>query len=398
MNASFQRLWSLDRNIDFLNHGSFGACPKPVLSFQSQVRKRLERQPVRFFLEECEPLLDEARSTLARFLGAHAEDLVFVPNATAGVNTVLRSLRFRKGDELLVTDHAYNACRNALDFVACQSGARVIPVPIRFPLDGITDVLDPILRAVSSRTRLALLDHVTSPTALVWPIADLVRELERQGVDVLVDGAHAPGMLPLNLGRLGAAYYTGNCHKWICAPKGAGFLHVRRDRQQQLRPLSISHGANSPRRDRSRFQLEFGWTGTGDPSPYLSVPEAIRFMGGLLPGGWPELMRHNRQLALAARRTLAHALAINLPCPDAMIGSLAAIPLPDRRPSNRAVTRFGLDPLHPILWKKYRIEVPVFPWPAPPKRVVRISAQLYNHTLQYERLARALTTLLETKR
>jgi len=395
MNGNLQRLWSLDPGIDFLNHGSFGACPKPVLAFLARVQKRLERQPVRFFLEECEPLLDEARSTLAKLLRAGAADLAFVPNATAGVNTVLRSLRFRKGDELLVTNHAYNACRNALNFVAAQSGARVIPVAVPFPLRRTNDVLDPILEAVTSRTRLALLDHVTSPTALVMPIADLVRELDHRGVDTLVDGAHAPGMIACDLRRLGAAYYTGNCHKWLCAPKGAGFLHVRPDRQRELHPLSISHGANSPRRDRSRFQLEFGWTGTTDPSPYLCVPEAIRFMGGLLPGGWPELMRHNRQLAMDARRMLCHALGIDVPCPDAMIGSMAAIPLPARRASDRTVKRFGWDPLHRILWNKFRIEVPILAWPAPPKRVVRISAQLYNHKDQYERLARALATLLE---
>jgi isopenicillin-N epimerase len=395
MNDNLQRLWSLDPGIDFLNHGSFGASPKPVLAFQARIQKRLERQPVRFFLEECEPLLDEARSTLAKFLRADAADLVFVPNATTGVNTVLRSLRFRKGDELLVTNHAYNACRNALNFVAAQSGARVVPMVVPFPLRHASDVLDPILEAVTARTRLALLDHVTSPTALVMPIADLVRELDRRGVDTLVDGAHAPGMIGCDLRRLRAAYYTGNCHKWICAPKGAGFLHVRPDRQRELRPLSISHGANSPRRDRSRFQLEFGWTGTADPSPYLCVPEAIRFMGGLFPGGWAELMRHNRQLALDARRTLCRVLAIDLPCPDAMIGSLASIPLPARRASDRTVKRFEWDPLHRILWNKFQIEVPVLAWPAAPKRVVRISAQLYNRKDQYERLARALATLLE---
>ncbi len=394
MNDDFQRLWSLDRGIDFLNHGSFGACPKPVMAFQTKVQKRLEQQPVRFFLEECEPLLDEARSALAKFLGADASDLVFVSNATEGVNTVLRSLLFRRGDELLVTNHAYNACRNALDFVAVQTGARVVPVAIPFPLRCANDVLDPILDAVTPRTRLALLDHVTSPTALVMPLAGLVRELNRRGVDTLVDGAHAPGMIPLDLRRLRAAYYTGNCHKWLCAPKGAGFLHVRRDRQKEIRPLAISHGANSPRRDRSRYLLEFGWTGTGDPSPYLSVPVAIRIMGGLIPGGWPELMRRNRQLALTAQRTLCSVLGTELPCPEGMIGSMASIPLPDRRASDRVAIKSGLDPLHYRLWEEFRIEVPVFPWPAPPRRVVRISAQLYNHEPQFTRLAQVLSTLL----
>jgi isopenicillin-N epimerase len=392
MNARIRKLWFLEQDIDFFNHGSFGACPQLVLDFQSHLRRQLERQPIRFFLKEYEPLWDKARAALAGFLGAAPADLVFVPNATAGVNTVLQSLALRQGDELMVTDHAYNACRNSLDYVAARSGSRVVPVSIPFPLQGTPDVIEPILSAVTSRTRLALLDHVTSPTALIWPLAELVRELDRRGVDVLVDGAHAPGMLPLKLDRLGAAYYTGNCHKWLCAPKGSGFLHVRRDRQPTVRPLVISHGANSLRRDRSRFLLEFGWVGTADPTPYLCVPEALRVMGNLLPGGWPGLMRRNRTLALEGRTILCQALGLEPPCPEAMLGSMAAVPLPRSR--SRGAMRPGLDPLQVQLWKKFRIEVPVIPWPRPPERLLRISAQIYNSKDQFERLAQALTTLL----
>jgi isopenicillin-N epimerase len=291
-----------------------------------------------------------------------------------------------------VTDHAYNACRNALNYVAARCGARVVCVSIPFPLRGPQDVIDRILDAATPRTRLALLDHVTSPTALVWPIADLVRELDRRGVDTLVDGAHAPGMLPLKLDRLGAAYYTGNCHKWICAPKGSGFLHVRRDRQMAVRPLVISHGANSTRRDRSRFLLEFGWVGTVDPTPHLCVPEALHVMGKLLPGGWPALMRRNRELALEGRTLLCRSLEIEPPCPDDMLGSMAAVPLPRRLQRGSALP--GLDPLQARLWDRFRIEVPVIPWPKPPERLLRISAQAYNNKNQFERLAKVLTELL----
>jgi len=386
------RFWGLDPQVTFLNHGSFGACPLPVLEAQRRLRERMERQPVRFFIRDLEGLLDAARVELGAFIGAEPLDLAFVPNATAGINAVLRSLRIAPGDELLVTDHAYNACRNALDFVAADRRARVVVVPMEFPIGSADRVLEAVLERVSPRTRFALVDHVTSPTGLVFPIERLVRALAAEGVDTLVDGAHAPGMLPLDVTAVGAAYYAGNCHKWVCAPKGAGFLHVRRDRQPEVRPIAISHGANSTRRDRSRFLVEFDWTGTVDPTAYLCVPEAIRFMGSLLPGGWPEVMARNRALALEARAILARALGVPPPTPDSMVGSLAAVPLPDG--SAEPASPLQISELQDRLLERFGIEVPIVPWPAPPKRLVRVSAQLYNSVAQYERLAAALRELL----
>ena len=384
------REWLLDPSVVFLNHGSFGACPRRVLEFQTEWRTRLERQPVQFLVRELEPALDAARAALAQFVGAEPDDLVFVPNTTTGVNTVLRSLTFAPGDELLVTNQEYNASRNALDFVAARSGARVVVANIPFPLQSVDEIIAPVLAAVTPRTRLALLDHVSSPTGLVMPIERLVSELAARGVDTLVDGAHAPGMVPLNLKRIGAAYYTGNCHKWLCAPKGAAFLCVQPSRQKLIRPLAISHGANSPRTDRSRFLIEFGWSGTGDMSAYLSVPEALRFMESLVPGGWPEIMVHNRALALAARKILCAALKISEPCPEEFIGSLAAVPLPDAPPDALPRQPANEYPLQENLRVKHGIEVPIMPWPAPPKRLLRLSAQLYNSLQQYELLAAAL--------
>ena len=308
--AANPRHWLLDPKVIFLNHGSFGACPKHVLECQGEWRGRLERQPLQFLVRELEAHLDSAREFLAQFVGADANDVAFVPNATTGVNAVLRSLKFKPGDELLVTNHEYNASRNVLDFVAKSSGARVLVARLPFPFRHAEELIAPILKQVTSRTRLALFDHVTSQTGIIMPIQSLVTELDRRGVDALVDGAHAPGMVTLDLNRLGTAYYTGNCNKWLCAPKGAAFLHVRRDKQRDIRPSVISHGANSARQDRSRFLLEFGWPGTSDPSAILSVPEAIRFLGSLLPGGWPEVMAHNRALVLAARKILCAALEI----------------------------------------------------------------------------------------
>ena len=375
-------MWTLDSRVVFLNHGSFGACPKAVLDYQRMLREELEREPVRFLSRELPARLDAARAALGAFVGADPDDLAFVTNATTGVNTVLRSLALTPGDEILVTDHAYNACRNAVNAVAVAQGARVVVAQVPFPLDGEDSVVNAVLAAATPRTRLALLDHVTSPTAIVFPIARLVAALAERGIETLVDGAHAPGMLPLDVRTIGAAYYTGNCHKWMCAPKGAGFLYVRRDRQATVRPLVISHGANSPRADRSRFRLEFDWTGTHDPTPYLAVGEAIRVVGSAWPGGWPAVMKQNHALALVARRRLCDALGRTAPCPDVMIGSLAAVQLPD-----------GTDDLQKHLFDRFAIEVPVIAWPAAPKRWVRVSAHIYNHEQDYDRLAEALGPL-----
>lgn len=383
-NPSFKTHWLLDPAVTFLNHGSFGACPIPVLAEQRSLRDLLETEPLQFIDRDFEPLLDGAREALAQFVGARAADLVFVPNATTGINAVLRSLSFQPGDELLTTNHEYNASRNALDFVAERSGATVVVADIPFPITDAQIVIDSVLAKVTAQTRLLLIDHVTSQTGLILPIQPLIQTLAAQGIDTLVDGAHAPGMVPLNLARLGAAYYTGNCHKWMCAPKGAAFLYVQADRQAQIRPVVISHGANSPRRDRSRFQLEFDWVGTDDPTAYLCVATAIQFMESLLPGGWAALMEQNHQGAIAARQTLCNALSREIPCPDDMIGSMAVVPLPAGE----------AQPLQQQLWNQFQIEVPVFPWPHPPQRLIRVSAQFYNAQKDYDDLANALVELL----
>ncbi len=381
--------WPLDPDVVFLNHGSFGAAPRAVLDEQARLRRRLEAEPVRFLVRELPPLWEAARDALAGFLGADRADLVLVPNATTGINAALASFPLAAGDRILVTDHGYNACGNAVRAVAARRGAAVDVAALPFPLGTAGEVVEALVDALRPTTRLVLIDHVTSPTGLVLPVERIVPALAERGVETVVDGAHAPGMLPLALGELGAAYYAGNAHKWLCAPKGAGFLHVRGDLHGTTRPTVISHGANAPLAGRSRLHAEFDWTGTADPSPYLCIPTAIATVGGLLPGGWPEVRRHNRELALAGRDLLATALGIEPPCPDGMIGSLAALPLPDGTHRELPPPLFH-DPLQEQLWERHRIEVPIIPWPAPPRRLVRISAQLYNDLSQVEQLAAAL--------
>jgi isopenicillin-N epimerase len=388
--SSLASHWDLDPEVVFLNHGSYGACPRVVLEEQTRLRAHIEREPVRFFVEELEAAIDDVKQSLAPFLGAQPEDLALVPNATSGVNTILRSLDLGPSDELLVTDHEYNACRNALDFVAGRAGAAIVVAHIPFPIQDPVQVVEALLAKASDRTRLLLFDHITSPTGLVLPAADIVRAMNERGIDCLIDGAHTPGQLDLKLDELGAAYYTGNCHKWLCTPKGSALLHVRRDRQDRIRPLTISHGANSTRTDRSRFQIEADWTGTHDPTPFLCIPTAIDAMGGLFPGGWDELRTTNRAKALAGRDALLAALGGEAPCPDEMISHLAAVLLPaDTSPYEGHYE----DPLQDALLADHSIQVPVIRWPALNARILRISAQAYNSRDQYEYLSEALVGL-----
>ena len=352
--------WDLSRDVHFLNHGSFGACPRELLERQRAWQTRLEAQPVQFLARDLEPLLDDVRATLGSFLGADPDDLALVQNATAGVNTVLRSLRLEPGDELLVTNHEYNACRMALDMIAERAGAKVVLTEIPFPLctteNAIDSVIDAIVAKATNKTKLLLIDQITSPTGLVMPIREIVAAMNARGIDTLVDGAHAPGMLPLELDSMGAAYWTGNAHKWLCTPKGAAVLWVRRDRQDGIRPLSIGHGANAKRDDRSRFRLEFDWPGTADPSAHLVIPDAIGFLHRLSKqiaeatgnanndrDGLGALRAHNHDLVVTGRQTILDALQVqpvmggHMPgeaaCPDTMLGSLATLVLPDLRRS-----------------------------------------------------------------
>jgi isopenicillin-N epimerase len=393
--ADLSRHWTLDPKVDFLNHGSFGACPRPVLELQSELRAKLETEPCVFFLHELEARLDDARQAVADFLGARPEDMAFVTNATQGVNAVLGSLRFQPGDELLTTNHEYNATKNALEFAARRDGAKVVVAEVPFPGATLELAVSRVMEQVTPRTRLALLDWITSPTGFLQPMEVLVPKLRERGVETLVDGAHAPGQIPVKLDALGAGYFAGNLHKWVCAPKGAAVLHVRSDLKDRIRPTTISHGANSPRKDRSRFWLEFDWTGTMDPTPWLCAKEAIRFMGSLLPGGWPVVMAANREKAIAARNRLCEALEIAAPVPDSMVGSMVAVPLPPGKPLTEPQTTL-LFPceLQQLLFREHHIQVPIAPWPAPPARVLRVSCQLYNRPEQYERLAGLLAQLV----
>ncbi len=386
--------WHLDPGIVFLNHGSYGACPEPILAAQRERRARLEFEPIRFLTHDLSGYIAEARDAVGAFLHADPAGLAFVPNATTGIDTVLASLRFAPGDELLTDDHEYNATLNALRAAASRDGARVVVAAIPFPVESADQVVEAIAETVTPRTRLALLSHVTSTTGLVFPIERLVAELRERGVETLVDAAHAPGMVPVDVDALGAAYWTGNGHKWLCGPKGAAMLWVRADLREGIHPLVISHGANEPLASSTRFRIEFDWMGTADPTAALTLPDAITWMAAQVPGGWPEILAANHALAVRGRDRLIGALGIPVPAPDSMLGSMAGVPVAALATDVEAAA------FAQRLYAEDRIEVPITGWPvraaradgrdAPRAAVLRISAQRYNEPSDYEALASAL--------
>lgn len=383
--------WALDPSVVFLNHGSFGACPRRVLEFQRRVIDQMERDPMRFMLRDLEPAIDAARADLAAFIGADAAGLGFVPNATAAVNAIVRSMSLHPGDELLTTDHEYNACNNVLRWCAERAGASVVTASVPFPISSEEQAAAAILERVTPRTRLVMVSHVTSPTALIMPVERIVRELEPRGVEVLVDGAHAPGMLPLQVDRLGPSYYVGNCHKWICAPKGAGFIVARADKRAALAPASISHALNSTRTDRTRYHESFDWAGTQDFSAWLSVPEALRTIADIVPGGWNGAMERGKALAAEARRIVCDVLGVEPPAPEHMLGSMATVQIP-ASPRGPSV----LDADYVTMSDRFGVQAPIFPWPSFPRRLWRVSAAPYNSVEQYEYAARSLQLLLRS--
>jgi isopenicillin-N epimerase len=353
-------LFLLDPEVVYLNHGSFGACPRPVFDVYQEWQRRIEREPITLLARRLDEELSLVRTVLGAYLGARPDDLVLVPNATAGMNAVLRSLRLEPGDELLTTEHEYGAISLLLDFVSARTGARVVRRP------GVN--AEAIWGGASERTKALVVSHVTSPTALVLPVAELCALARDAGVLSVVDGAHGPGQISLDLEQLGADFYTGNCHKWLCSPKGAGFLHARPERQALLDPPIAGWGWRE-----SAFSLRNGPQGTSDPSSYLTVPAAIEFARehGDAPACRELLREASRRLAAAGFEPFA----VDQPLQMACFG------LPESDPE-RVELR---------LLEEFRIEVPVRRWNG--QILIRVSIGPYNAAGDVEALVVALQEL-----
>ena len=370
--AALRGLWPLDPAITYLNHGGYGVTPDAVRQEQDAWRRRIERNPMRFFSRELAPALRQAAAALGEQLGARPADIVFVDNATAGCNAVLRSLDFAPGDEILVTSLGYGAVAKAARYVAARSGARLVEVEIPLPLASETVLVERVAARLGPRTRLAIFDHIASHSALVLPVAALVRLAHGVGACVLIDGAHAPGQIPVDVPAIGADWYVGNCHKWLMAPRSCGFLWAGPAQQSSVHPLAISHGYGGG------FIAEFDWTGTRDPTPFLSVPAAIAFHRRL---GGAALMARNQALALAAAERLAARWGTALGGPAVNFAAMVTV----RLPAEGAASDERAAALQLRLAEEHGIETAIklesgALW-------LRLAAQAYNQPADYERLA-----------
>ena len=371
--------------VAFLNHGSFGACPRPAFAEYQRWQRLLEEEPVELLGRRLDDLLAEARAPLGAYLGASPDDLVFVPNATYAMNIVAHSFPLAPDDEVLGNTHEYGAVERTWTFICEGKGAQYRSQPITLPVASAADIVEQLWQGVTPRTRAIVISHITSPTALTFPVAEICQRAAAEGIITIVDGAHAPGQIPLALEALGADFYMGNLHKWLSSAKGSAFLYARPDRQPMLQPLVVSWGwrANTP--GPSPFQDYFGWTGTSDPAPFLSAPAAIAFQQR---HDWPSVRAACHDLALAASQRIGALTGLPPISPDTTDWwmQMRAIPLP------RTET-----PAHDIqrrLFDDFQIEVPIIDWQD--HRFVRVSIQAYNTPRDVDRLVDALATILDT--
>ncbi len=372
--AACRDRFRLEAGVAYLNHGSFGAVPRAVLDAVASWRERMEVEPVRYFMREVPAALAQARTALAARLNADPDGIGFVENATAGVNAILASIEWRAGDTVVTTSHVYNAVRNAIRHWAGRAGASLIEADVPFPSGGEEEIVAAVEAALDARTRLLLVDHIASSTALIFPIGRLIALARARGIPILVDGAHGPGMVDVDLRAIGADWYVGNCHKWLFGPRGSAFVYAAPEHRASLHPPVISHGYGQG------MTREFDWVGTRDMAPWLALPTALDFTAEIGPG---RIAAHNRALLAEAVALIERRWGTQAGVGPSQRGFMAAIQMPRAG----AATPERAIALHDHLFDRYGIEVPVFVFGG--ALWTRISAQIYNELDDYRRLAEA---------
>lgn len=380
MSASLRDLFLLEKDVVFLNHGSFGACPKPVFEEYQDWQLKVERQPVRFFVSEMWPALEHARKTLAAYVGAPDDCLVPVFNATFGVNVVAQSLKLEEGDEILSNEHEYGACTRAWQKVVGKTGAKYVVAPIPNPIESLEQIAESIWSCVTDRTKVLFISHITSPSGIIFPVEELIRRAKERGIITLVDGAHCAGQIPLNLTELGADFYTGNCHKWLCAPKGSAFLYAAPDKKHLLEPLVVSWGNSSEGAVGDPFLDELQWQGTNDPSAFLTVPKAIAFQA---EHNWDEVRSRCQKMIAWIKDELE-----SLPNVAPLYPTTSTL-----QKQMTAVKLLGQDSkfVKDYLASEYKIEIPV--WNLKEDSILRVSVQGYTTQAELEILLGAIKKL-----
>ncbi|MBN9308611.1 aminotransferase class V-fold PLP-dependent enzyme [Devosia sp.] len=388
MSSNLAKHFLLREDVTFLNHGSFGACPRPVFETYQRFQRELESEPVDFLGRRLTELMKPPREALGMFLGTTADNVVGVVNATSGLNIVAQSLPLQEGDEILTTDHEYSALEKTWAYVTRRTGAKVVVVTVPMPFVSEVAFTDAIVAGMTDRTKVLFLSHITSPTALVFPIERPIAEARKRRIWTVIDGAHTPGHIPLDLPGLDVDFYSGNCHKWMMTPKGSAFLYARPELQVMLNPLVISHGWTADNKEpgvqgpfgNSPFIDEIEMQGTRDPSAMLAIPSAIAFRD---EHDWASVQRACTALAQETARRLGELTGLPpLSAPEFSAPQMVAMPIPECDPQE----------IHKQLWERFKIEIPVFKWQD--HYIARLSVQGYNSKPQTDYLLEALAELL----
>lgn len=387
MFKDYSHLFAIEDGYTALNHGSFGSCPKEVMEHQFELIRHTEKLTTRFFMMEMKTLLQESLKDLAVFLGSPFEDMVFVRNATMGANAVLNSLPLQKNDEIVTTNLIYDSCNYLLHHLSKKKGIIIKTAEISFPDDNEDIITEKILNLITDKTKLIFIDHITSITSLIMPLSKIIPEAKRKGVEIFIDGAHAPGMLPIRIAEIGADYYTGNCHKWMCSPKGAGFLYINPEKQHKIEPAIISNYFNKGDTQAQKLFNSFYWLGTMDYSACCCVKKVIEHLEESVEGGWKHIMERNHQLVLRGRDIILDKLKLTEYTPEEMTGSMVSIKLNSQSEIDAKTT---LDVLYLKLLHNHKIEAIFAPLLPKRERILRISAHIYNKEEDYEKLADAL--------
>lgn len=373
LGRNIKKEWLLDEEITFLNNGSFGSVPKIILEEYEKLNRLIEKEPLEFFLRQYFPMIRESAKKLANFVGVSSEDLVFVENATAGVNTILSSITplLNQDDEILYTNYVYPAVKNAIHYICKKTGAKAQEIIIPYPIEDNKIIINSIEEGLSRKTKIAVIDQIASSTSIILPIKDIVQICRANGTLILIDGAHSPGMIDLNIKDLNPDFFVGNCHKWLYTPKGTALLYCRKELQEFIHPLVISLDYEKG------FTNEFDWVGTRNPASWLSVPKALEFYNSI---GKQEIISYIHNLSIDASELLIQELNINMNLNRQLHGAMVSFPIENENISNKT----NPNELRNLFYDKYRIEIPFFNFNG--RILFRISAQIYNEFSDYEKL------------